>query len=98
MTSAARIHPVGDNQILIEVAGHRLLVAAACPHRKGRLQFGRVNPRTLRITCPLHHATFDLLTGQRVGGPACGPLRITQLDIAQLDEAPTRPWAGRPGS
>lgn len=82
MTSAARIHPVGDDRILIEVAGRRILAAATCPHRKGRLRFGRVNPRTLRITCPLHHATFDLLTGRRVGGPTCGPLQVTVLDEA----------------
>jgi nitrite reductase/ring-hydroxylating ferredoxin subunit len=82
VTPTTRIHPVDYDQILIEVAGHRVLAPAACPHRKGRLRFGRVNPRTLRITCPLHHATFDLLTGQRVSGPTCGPLRVTVLDEA----------------
>ncbi len=82
MSTAARIRPIGEDQILIEVAGRRVLVEAACPHRKGRLQFGRVNTRTLRITCPLHHATFDLLTGRQVSGPACRPLRVTTLDDA----------------
>ncbi|MGH3980294.1 MAG: Rieske (2Fe-2S) protein [Pseudonocardiaceae bacterium] len=80
MIPAARIRPVGDDRILIEVAGWRILASATCPHRKGRLRFGRVNPRTLRITCPLHHATFDLLTGRRIGGPTCGPLRVAVLD------------------
>lgn len=80
MTPTARIRPVKDDQILIEVAGYRVLAPAACPHRKGRLRFGRVNPQTLRITCPLHHATFDLLTGQQVSGPTCDPLRVTVLD------------------
>jgi len=78
--AAPKIRSVDHEQILIEIAGRRILAAAACPHRKGRLRFGHVNPRTLRITCPLHHATFDLLTGRHVGGPACGPLRVTVLE------------------
>ncbi|MGH3997703.1 MAG: Rieske (2Fe-2S) protein [Pseudonocardiaceae bacterium] len=82
MNPAVRIRPVGDDQILIEVAGQQILASASCPHRQGRLRFGRVNPRTLRIACPLHHATFDLLTGQRVSGPTCGPLRVAVLDAA----------------
>jgi len=66
-----------DEQLLIEIGGRRILTEAACPHRKGRLRFGYVNGRALRITCPLHHSTFDLLTGQQISGPACRPLRVT---------------------
>ncbi len=68
-----------DEQLLIEAGGRRILTEAACPHRKGRLRFGYVNGRALRITCPLHHSTFDLLTGQQISGPVCRPLRVTVL-------------------
>jgi nitrite reductase (NADH) small subunit len=73
-----------DEQLLIEIGGRRILTEAACPHRKGRLRFGYLNGRALRITCPLHHSTFDLLTGQQISGPVCRPLRVTVLaaDVA----------------
>ncbi|RJQ81607.1 Rieske (2Fe-2S) protein [Pseudonocardiaceae bacterium YIM PH 21723] len=57
-----------------------MLVEAECPHRKGRMRFGHINERTLRISCPLHHSTFDLTTGERVSGPACRSLRVTELE------------------
>jgi nitrite reductase/ring-hydroxylating ferredoxin subunit len=83
VTRPVRVQPIGSDEILIEVEGRRLIAAAACPHRNGRLRFGRINARTMRITCPLHGATFDLLTGARVGGPDCGALRIERLDEHQ---------------
>ena len=86
MTLPVRIRPLGSDEILIEAGGHRLIADAACPHRSGRLRFARVNARTMRITCPLHGATFDLLTGSRVGGPDCGALRIERLDDAPEQE------------
>ncbi|HWO67567.1 MAG TPA: Rieske (2Fe-2S) protein [Umezawaea sp.] len=66
--------------LLVEVGEHRFLTQAACPHRKGRLLFGYVNDRRLRITCPLHHSTFDLTTGAQVAGPPCGDLKVTVLE------------------
>ena len=69
--------PVGRDTVLVTVDGTRTLIAAACPHRGGRLRFGRIDAG--RITCPLHHASFDLTTGDQVGGPPCGPLRVTPI-------------------
>ena len=68
--------------LLVEVGEQRFLTQAACPHRKGRLLFGYVNERRLRITCPLHHSTFDLATGAQVAGPPCGDLKVTVLEGA----------------
>ncbi|MEU5692578.1 Rieske 2Fe-2S domain-containing protein [Actinosynnema sp. NPDC020468] len=65
--------------VLVEAGGQRFLTEAECPHRKGRMLFGIVNERRLRITCPLHHSTFDLNTGEQVSGPECGSLRVTRL-------------------
>jgi len=65
--------------LLVEVGEQRFLTQAECPHRKGRLLFGYVNSRRLRITCPLHHSTFDLTTGAQVSGPPCGSLKVAVL-------------------
>lgn len=73
------VRQVSADQILIEVGGVRVLAQGECPHRKGRLRFGMVNPRRMSITCPLHHSTFDLRTGRQLSGPPCGPLRVSVL-------------------
>nr|WP_202446822.1 Rieske 2Fe-2S domain-containing protein [Streptomyces sp. SID5468] len=74
-------------QVEVTVAGCRFLIDAACPHRKGRLVHGYVNARSLRITCPLHHSSFELATGRPVTGPATEPLAVGRCDDAP-DGAP----------
>ncbi|MGH8885875.1 MAG: Rieske (2Fe-2S) protein [Egibacteraceae bacterium] len=77
------------NEVLrLEVRGNEFLIGAACPHRKGRLAYGYVNARTLRITCPLHQSTFDLQTGCPVSGPSNAPLRVRLLDDRVSCSAP----------
>jgi len=78
------IRQVDDDRLLVEVDELRVLIEASCPHRKGRLRFGHVNPRNRRITCPLHHSTFELTTGRQVSGPPCRPLRVTVLEPQQF--------------
>lgn len=73
------LRQVSDDLVLVSVGDLRVLASAVCPHRGGRMLFGHVNARTLRITCPLHHSTFDLRTGRHLAGPACEPLRIEVL-------------------
>ncbi|MFI5783047.1 Rieske (2Fe-2S) protein [Nocardia sp. NPDC051570] len=75
----AEVRQTTEERLLIEVGDRRILIEAACPHRKGRLRFGHVNGRALRITCPLHHSTFDLLTGQQISGPPCRSLWVRVL-------------------
>jgi nitrite reductase (NADH) small subunit len=91
------LRQVTDDLLLVEVAGRQFLVEAACPHRKGRLRYGHVNPRNLRITCPLHYSTFDLTTGRKVAGPACRSLRVQVLteEAGPVGE-PFDPVAERP--
>jgi nitrite reductase/ring-hydroxylating ferredoxin subunit len=74
--ATVRITVVDHQTIRVQVGDQRFLVESSCPHRGGRLRFAHVNPRTLRLTCPLHHASFDLLTGYQTGGPACRPLNV----------------------
>lgn len=73
---APAVHQVTEDLVLVDVASRRVLAAAMCPHRQGKLKFGYVDDENLRIKCPLHYATFDLDSGERVAGPACDPLRI----------------------
>lgn len=78
--TTAVLRQLDADLLLVEVGGQRFLTQSYCPHRKGRLLFGQVNDRRLRITCPLHHSTFDLTTGEQVSGPPCGPLKVTVLE------------------
>lgn len=70
------IRPLDEERVIVRTGGREVAVEAACPHRKGQLRHGYLNPRTGRITCPLHHSTFDLPSGRRVSGPACRDLRV----------------------
>ncbi|MGI9064030.1 MAG: Rieske (2Fe-2S) protein [Pseudonocardiaceae bacterium] len=70
------VEELAGELVRVRVAGREFVVDAACPHRKGRLAHGYVNPRTLRITCPLHYTTFDLVSGQPIAGQATAPLTV----------------------
>lgn len=74
------IRHVGEDRLRVEVGGRCFEIAALCPHRKGLLVHGYLNPRTLRITCPLHHSAFDLATGRRLAGPAECDLAAAELE------------------
>ncbi|MHA4778396.1 Rieske (2Fe-2S) protein [Streptomyces sp. MSC1_001] len=73
------VRQVTEDLVLVEVAGRKVLAAAVCPHRGGRLKYGRVDGDRLRITCPLHHTTFDLTSGERTSGAACAALRVVDV-------------------
>ena len=76
---STRIRQISQDEILVEVDGTKVITQSECPHRKGRLRFGVVNARRMSIICPLHQSSFDLRTGRRLSGPACGPLRVLVL-------------------
>lgn len=71
-----KIEQISDELIRVRVGERQFVISAACSHRQGRLLYGHLNERTLRITCPLHHSTFDLATGCPLSGPASEPLRV----------------------
>ncbi|MFF9067645.1 Rieske (2Fe-2S) protein [Streptomyces sp. NPDC014891] len=73
------VRQVTEDLVLVEVGGRKVLAAALCPHRGGRLKYGRVDGDRLRITCPLHHTTFDLSSGERLSGAACASLRVVDV-------------------
>ncbi|GAA1990117.1 Rieske (2Fe-2S) protein [Kitasatospora viridis] len=70
------VEELGRDLVRVTVADQEFVIDAACPHRGGRLAHGYVNPRTLRITCPLHRTSFDLATGCVMAGPAAGRLTV----------------------
>jgi nitrite reductase/ring-hydroxylating ferredoxin subunit len=57
----------GNAVLLVRVAGGLRAVQGACPHIGGDLADGTVEQG--RITCPLHAAVFDLLSGQVLADP-----------------------------
>ncbi|MEU5218662.1 methyltransferase domain-containing protein [Streptomyces sp. NPDC020807] len=81
----------GD-RLRVRAAGQEFVVGASCPHRKGRLVHGYVNPRTLRISCPLHHSSFDLATGAAVGGPCGDPLTVHRSGVWPGYYGPEQVW------
>lgn len=66
------------------------LVPVECPHRRGLLDHGRVNLAKGTVTCPLHFSTFDLRTGRRLGGPACGDLDVVRVEAGESPPEPGR--------
>jgi nitrite reductase/ring-hydroxylating ferredoxin subunit len=71
----------GDGGTFELVLGQeRFCIPRSCPHRGGRLAHGTVNAKRRTITCPLHHSTFSLDTGEQLAGPACDPLAIRKRD------------------
>ena len=74
------VRQLEGDMLRLQIHGKTFLAAGACPHRKDRLAYGYINPRKLRIACPLHHSVFDLQTGRPVTGPATGCLRVTPVE------------------
>lgn len=62
----------GDPVILVRRGGEVYAVGGLCTHYSGVLADGIVVGTTVR--CPLHHACFDLKTGEALRAPALSPL------------------------
>ncbi len=64
---------VGDEDVLLVRQGNEVFaVSAQCTHYHGELVDGLVVDGTVR--CPLHHACFDLRTGEALRAPAFTPV------------------------
>jgi nitrite reductase/ring-hydroxylating ferredoxin subunit len=50
-----------------------------CTHALARMSEGYL--KGTRLTCPLHGATFDVRTGEVLGGPAQAPLTAYQTRV-----------------
>jgi len=70
---------VGDDDVLLLRSGDALYaVGANCTHYSGPLADGLVVGTTIR--CPLHHAAFDLRSGEALRAPALDPIGCWRVE------------------
>jgi NADPH-dependent 2,4-dienoyl-CoA reductase/sulfur reductase-like enzyme/nitrite reductase/ring-hydroxylating ferredoxin subunit len=104
---------IGESGILLgQVDGEPVLlirrgpvyhaIGATCSHWSGPLAEGIVNGDTVR--CPLHHACFDIHTGEAIRPPALAPIPcyqvVRELDVVRVTGLAPRPkpTTARPSS
>jgi NADPH-dependent 2,4-dienoyl-CoA reductase/sulfur reductase-like enzyme/nitrite reductase/ring-hydroxylating ferredoxin subunit len=84
---------VGEDRLLLaRVDGALVAVGASCSHYGGALHEGLRVGAT--ISCPLHHACFDLRTGVALKAPALSPLvrwRVEERGGVAFVEQPLEP-------
>jgi NADPH-dependent 2,4-dienoyl-CoA reductase/sulfur reductase-like enzyme/nitrite reductase/ring-hydroxylating ferredoxin subunit len=70
---------VGDEQVLLVRRGSEVFaIGAQCTHYQGALVDGLLVDGTIR--CPLHHACFDLSTGEALRAPALSPVACWSVE------------------
>ncbi len=70
---------VGEKEVVLVRSGGRIFaVGARCTHYRGALADGLVVDGTIR--CPLHHACFDLATGEALRAPALDPIACWKVE------------------
>jgi NADPH-dependent 2,4-dienoyl-CoA reductase/sulfur reductase-like enzyme/nitrite reductase/ring-hydroxylating ferredoxin subunit len=67
----------GEAVVLVRGGAKVYGISASCTHYGGPLAEGRVSNGM--VHCPLHHACFDLATGESIGGPALSPITCFEV-------------------
>jgi len=68
----------GEDVVLVRLGEEFLAVGASCPHYAGPLVKGLIVGDELR--CPLHHACFNLRTGEALRAPAFDPIPCWRVE------------------
>ncbi len=70
---------VVDKEILIvNIEGKYYAIGNRCTHKGGDLSKGKLENNT--VTCPLHGAKFDVVTGKNISGPKIGFIKAKAND------------------
>lgn len=94
---------IGEDAVLLSRRGGEFFaVSGVCTHYSGHLADGIIEGDLAH--CPLHHACFDIRSGEALTGPAFSPLKRWRVDVsgdrltvnAALDEAPPRKASADP--
>jgi 3-phenylpropionate/trans-cinnamate dioxygenase ferredoxin subunit len=70
----------GKDVLVVNVGGNFYALGRYCTHLHGDLSRGKLEGNT--ITCPRHHAQFDIASGRCLVGPKIGPLKLNTKDEA----------------
>ncbi|MGB7788161.1 Rieske (2Fe-2S) protein [Methanoregula sp.] len=73
------IEAKGTEIVLANVKGKIYAVSERCGHQNAPLSKGTLNENV--ITCPLHHAQFDVTTGKMISG-------MVELSLPGMDKLP----------
>ena len=71
---------VGDEAVLLSrLDGELFAIGGTCTHYGGNLGDGLMREKT--VHCPLHHACFDLRTGEALRAPALDPVDRWEVEL-----------------
>jgi nitrite reductase/ring-hydroxylating ferredoxin subunit len=63
----------GKSVAIVNMGGKFYAFEDHCPHRGAKLSKGLLMGNV--VVCPLHGSQFDVTTGQKIYGPAPGPIK-----------------------
>lgn len=69
----------GEEVLLCNAAGGFFALRNRCPHAESPLYEGRLRQNS--ISCPLHGARFDLVSGRALGGTGYRPLTCFPVKV-----------------
>lgn len=71
----------GQQIAIFNVNGKILAINNRCPHARGPLSEGVVDPAACTVTCPWHYAKFDLQSGLVVDGITASPVEAYEVEL-----------------
>ncbi|MEA2015505.1 MAG: non-heme iron oxygenase ferredoxin subunit [Actinomycetota bacterium] len=69
----------GKEILIVNYNGNYYAINGKCTHMGGDLSEGKLEGRI--ITCPIHGAKFDVVTGKSISGPKIGMLKLKTKNV-----------------